>query len=439
MKKVEEKENEKKNIKGMNNLAKIFNNKGVLICIMSVCAIYILLIISVILQMYTVNYISAVESLIAFTVSLLVLFVFYKCLNKYGLTVKKRYYLFVIMSILFIFVYLFILRNNLGDGHSYSNKSKYIIYSSINCILFMLFIFMIIFNLSDKKYKKIKIVIICLFVCVSLFLPCQNNKMLFKLVNNDFKDYEIYVDFIDSYNSQFKTSYPYFISYKSGLIKNRLKEKNKSGYYNSLYLNTKNYNEADFLKLYEYYTFSFKPNDYTVKKNGDGVGHFLSLVEISELNEKNFYCDATGKDSLYQEPKYRIKDSLIENFYILNNCNCNLNYFVRIKNLIFPYYKTNDYEMLSMLFMNSNSSLIGTIKLNNTTITYPIESAYLELDDNYLNIYLNDKKFDVLKVDNGTVEVYDENNVSVKDGEFKTGYIIRITTDNNQLFYLKVK
>lgn len=439
MKKVEEKENEKKNIKGMNNLAKIFNNKGVLICIMSVCAIYILLIISVILQMYTVNYISAVESLIAFTVSLLVLFVFYKCLNKYGLTVKKRYYLFVIMSILFIFVYLFILRNNLGDGHSYSNKSKYIIYSSINCILFMLFIFMIIFNLSDKKYKKIKIVIICLFVCVSLFLPCQNNKMLFKLVNNDFKDYEIYVDFIDSYNSQFKTSYPYFISYKSGLIKNRLKEKNKSGYYNSLYLNTKNYNEADFLKLYEYYTFSFKPNDYTVKKNGDGVGHFLSLVEISELNEKNFYCDATGKDSLYQEPKYRIKDSLIENFYILNNCNCNLNYFVRIKNLIFPYYKTNDYEMLSMLFMNSNSSLIGTIKLNNTTITYPIESAYLELDDNYLNIYLNDKKFDVLKVDNGTVEVYDENNVPVKDGEFKTGYIIRITTDNNQLFYLKVK
>ena len=439
MKKVEEKENEKKNIKGMNNLAKIFNNKGVLICIMSVCAIYILLIISVILQMYTVNYISAVESLIAFTVSLLVLFVFYKCLNKYGLTVKKRYYLFVIMSILFIFVYLFILRNNLGDGHSYSNKSKYIIYSSINCILFMLFIFMIIFNLSDKKYKKIKIVIICLFVCVSLFLPCQNNKMLFKLVNNDFKDYEIYVDFIDSYNSQFKTSYPYFISYKSGLIKNRLKEKNKSGYYNSLYLNTKNYNEADFLKLYEYYTFSFKPNDYTIKKNGDGVGHFLSLVEISELNEKNFYCDATGKDSLYQEPKYRIKDSLIENFYILNNCNCNLNYFVRIKNLIFPYYKTNDYEMLSMLFMNSNSSLIGTIKLNNTTITYPIESAYLELDDNYLNIYLNDKKFDVLKVDNGTVEVYDENNVPVKDGEFKTGYIIRITTDNNQLFYLKVK
>lgn len=439
MKKVEEKENEKKNIKGMNNLAKIFNNKGVLICIMSVCAIYILLIISVILQMYTVNYISAVESLIAFTVSLLVLFVFYKCLNKYGLTVKKRYYLFVIMSILFIFVYLFILRNNLGDGHSYSNKSKYIIYSSINCILFMLFIFMIIFNLSDKKYKKIKIVIICLFVCVSLFLPCQNNKMLFKLVNNDFKDYEIYVDFIDSYNSQFKTSYPYFISYKSGLIKNRLKEKNKSGYYNSLYLNTKNYNEADFLKLYEYYTFSFKPNDYTVKKNGDGVGHFLSLVEISELNEKNFYCDATGKDSLYQEPKYRIKDSLIESFYILNNCNCNLNYFVRIKNLIFPYYKTNDYEMLSMLFMNSNSSLIGTIKLNNTTITYPIESAYLELDDNYLNIYLNDKKFDVLKVDNGTVEVYDENNVPVKDGEFKTGYIIRITTDNNQLFYLKVK
>ena len=439
MKKVEEKENEKKNIKGMNNLAKIFNNKGVLICIMSVCAIYILLIISVILQMYTVNYISAVESLIAFTVSLLVLFVFYKCLNKYGLTVKKRYYLFVIMSILFIFVYLFILRNNLGDGHSYSNKSKYIIYSSINCILFMLFIFMIIFNLSDKKYKKIKIVIICLFVCVSLFLPCQNNKMLFKLVNNDFKDYEIYVDFIDSYNSQFKTSYPYFISYKSGLIKNRLKEKNKSGYYNSLYLNTKNYNEADFLKLYEYYTFSFKPNDYTVKKNGEGVGHFLSLVEISELNEKNFYCDATGKDSLYQEPKYRIKDSLIENFYILNNCNCNLNYFVRIKNLIFPYYKTNDYEMLSMLFMNSNSSLIGTIKLNNTTITYPIESAYLELDDNYLNIYLNDKKFDVLKVDNGTVEVYDENNVPVKDGEFKTGYIIRITTDNNQLFYLKVK
>lgn len=439
MKKVEEKENEKKNIKGMNNLAKIFNNKGVLICIMFVCAIYILLIISVILQMYTVNYISAVESLIAFTVSLLVLFVFYKCLNKYGLTVKKRYYLFVIMSILFIFVYLFILRNNLGDGHSYSNKSKYIIYSSINCILFMLFIFMIIFNLSDKKYKKIKIVIICLFVCVSLFLPCQNNKMLFKLVNSDFKDYEIYVDFIDSYNSQFKTSYPYFISYKSGLIKNRLKEKNKSGYYNSLYLNTKNYNEADFLKLYEYYTFSFKPNDYTVKKNGDGVGHFLSLVEINELNEKNFYCDATGEDSLYQKPEYRIKDSLIENFYILNNCNCNLNYFVRIKNLIFPYYKTNDYEMLSMLFMNSNSSLIGTIKLNNTTITYPIESAYLELDDNYLNIYLNDKKFDVLKVDNGTVEVYDENNVPVKDGEFKTGYIIRITTDNNQLFYLKVK
>lgn len=346
MKKVEEKENEKKNIKGMNNLARIFNNKGVLICIMSVCAIYILLIISVILQMYTVNYISAVESLIAFTVSLLVLFVFYKCLNKYGLTVKKRYYLFVIMSILFIFVYLFILRNNLGDGHSYSNKSKYIIYSSINCILFMLFIFMIIFNLSDKKYKKIKIVIICLFVCVSLFLPCQNNKMLFKLVNSDFKDYEIYVDFIDSYNSQFKTSYPYFISYKSGLIKNRLKEKNKSGYYDSLYLNTKNYNEADFLKLYEYYTFSFKPNDYTVKKNGDGVGHFLSLVEISELNEKNFYCDATGEDSLYQKPEYRIKDSLIENFYILNNCNCNLNYFVRIKNLIFPYYKTNDYEMM---------------------------------------------------------------------------------------------
>ena len=92
-----------------------------------------------------------------------------------------------------------------------------------------------------------------------------------------------------------------------------------------------------------------------------------------------------------------------------------------------------------MLFMNSNSSLIGTIKLNNTTITYPIESAYLELDDNYLNIYLNDKKFDVLKVDNGTVEVYDENNVPVKGGEFKTGYIIRITTDNNQLFYLKVK
>ena len=77
--------------------------------------------------------------------------------------------------------------------------------------------------------------------------------------------------------------------------------------------------------------------------------------------------------------------------------------------------------------------------VNNTTITYPIESAYLELDDNYLNIYLNDKKFDVLKVDNGTVEVYDENNVPVKDGEFKTGYIIRITTDNNQLFYLKVK
>ena len=137
MKKVEEKENEKKNIKGMSNLAKIFNNKGVLICIMSVCAIYILLIISVILQMYTVNYISAVESLIAFTVSLLVLFVFYKCLNKYGLTVKKRYCLFVIMSILFIFVYLFILRNNLGDGHFYSNKSKYIIYSSINCILFI--------------------------------------------------------------------------------------------------------------------------------------------------------------------------------------------------------------------------------------------------------------------------------------------------------------
>ena len=220
---------------------------------------------------------------------------------------------------------------------------------------------------------------------------------------------------------------------------NRLKEKNKSGYYNSLYLNTKNYNEADFLKLYEYYTFSFKPNGYTVKKNGDGVGHFLGLVEISELNEKNFYCDVTGEDSLYQKPEYRIKNSLIENFYILNNCNCNLNYFVRIKNLILPYYKTNDYKMLSMLFMNSNYSLIGTIRLNNTTITYPIESAYLELDDNYLNIYLNDKKFDVLKVDNGTVEVYDENNVSVKDGEFKTGYIIRITTDNNQLFYLKVR
>ena len=32
-----------------------------------------------------------------------------------------------------------------------------------------------------------------------------------------------------------------------------------------------------------------------------------------------------------------------------------------------------------------------------------------------------------------------ENNVPVKEGEFKTGYIIRITTDNNQLFYLKVK
>ena len=46
MKKVEEKENEKKNIKGMNNLAKIFNNKGVLICIMSVCAI-----------LYTIDYI----------------------------------------------------------------------------------------------------------------------------------------------------------------------------------------------------------------------------------------------------------------------------------------------------------------------------------------------------------------------------------------------
>lgn len=439
MKKVEEKENEKKNIKEMSNLAKIFNNKGVLIGIMSVCAIYILLFISMILQMYTVNYISVVESLIAFTVSLLVLFVFYKCLNKYGLTVKKRYCLFVIMSILFIFVYLFVLRNNLGDGHFNSDKSKYVIYSSINCVLFMLFIFMMIFNLSDKKYKKIKIVIICLFVFVSLFLPCQNNKLLFKLVNNDFKDYEIYVDFIDSYNSHFKTSYPYFVNYKSGLIKNRLKEKNKYGYYKSLYLNTKNYNEADFLKLYEYYTFPFKPNGYTVKKNDDGVGHFLGLVEISELNAKNFYCDATGEDSVYQEPKYRIKDSLIENFYILNNCNCNLNYFVRIKNLIFPYYKTNDYEMLSMLFMDSNSSLIGTIKLNNTTITYPIESAYLKNADDYLNIYLNDKKFDVLKVDNGTVEVYDENNVPVKEGKFKTGYIIRITTDNNQLFYLKVK
>lgn len=405
---------------------KFFSKKSVLITLMVISTIFMMFFIVAGIG-FGDDYLIIENGVICFIYVMFIIsaFIFYKCLNKLKYNDDNKKMFLIISIILFILISVIFGPNLLGDNFFEYNNKKCILYSYITFVLFILFVFISMFNFKNKKYKYSRIIILCLFLGVSLFLPCRNNKMIFKLVNDDFNDYRLYVDFIDSYNSSLNKSYSYLISYDSNLLMNNLLEKDDKGYYkHTLSLYTDNYNESDFLKLYNH--FLVKENDYTE--------HFVDYLDINNLNQNNFYCT---KDSKYL-PVVNLRFSYIDNYYVLNDGYYNLIYYTRVNNLIIPNYKTSNYEIFDMFASDiDNGSIVNNIKLNGTTISLSNVSI-LTFSTKYLTIYLDEEDFDSIKVENGTLEIYDQNNVPKTTGNFVAGDIIKVTTDLNQEFYMQV-